>query len=225
MPTSESIPTTSRRLWARWFDQLIKFFLQIPFWLQVLGLLWSDEGTVMVHWSWVLYFLVIQFSYEPISYYLCGTTLGKYWLDLRVVDRQDPNRGLGLAQSYLRGLLTELSCFFGWSLFATLFFRYDRSHWIDLWAGTRVVSLTSSSSSHSESQQQSKQLEGPRARPGPRPKIRWILGSLLFLIFLFSGIEQAMIMASGFNWGTSSLEFNSRFLGVDFENVSDSEEI
>ena len=60
----------------------------------------------------------IWISYLGLSYYFTGTSVGKYWLHLKVVDHQDPAAPLALWQCFNRALcgpiylITMIPCFF-----------------------------------------------------------------------------------------------------------------
>ncbi|MBL7671178.1 MAG: RDD family protein [Bdellovibrionaceae bacterium] len=193
MKASATIPRTSQRLWARLVDQVLRFGLESPFWFQIFRGVFFEEGTVRIHLVWVVYFVLVRLSYEGLSYYFFRSTLGKYLFNLRVVNRDHPDAPLELTQCYFRALVSELSFFGGWALYGTLFFRYDRSHWIDLWARTRVVSIAESGNSFHR-----------------RPQIRWILGGLFVLFSLFSGLERA-------GSALASLSYRDNYLEIELQ--------
>jgi uncharacterized RDD family membrane protein YckC len=189
MRSSAGIPKTSQRFFARLTDQVIKFFLEFPFWVQIFRAVFLDEGAVRIHLIWVAYFVFIRLCYDGLGCFFFGATLGKYLFNLRVVNRDHSDHRLGLAQSFFRAIASELSFFLSWALYATLFFRYDRSHWIDLWARTRVISM-----------------QGESDFQRHRPKIRWMIGSLMALFFLISGLERAGTIISGLSLSDNYLE-------------------
>lgn len=193
MRISATIPRTSHRLWARIIDQVLRFGLELPFWVQIFQAVFSEEESLRIHLVWVVYFILVRLSYEGLSYYFFGTTLGKYLFNLRVVNRDHPGVHLELMQCYFRALVSELSFFVGWALFGTLLFRYDRSHLIDLWAKTRVVLSSEGGNRHQR-----------------RPQIHWIIGGLFVLFSLFSGIERAGSVLAG-------LSFRDNYLEIEFQ--------
>lgn len=182
MKLSESIPSAFRRLSARLIDTTILFLIEWPFWKEVYSSLWTQEKTVGIHWSLVLYFLVAHASYEILSYYFFDATPGKWWVNLKLVSIHSHSidvSELKFSQICLRVLSGWSAFFFSWAIYSTIFFRYDRRHWIDLWSETRVISLTPN-----------------ETRPATRP---W-LGALLFWIFLSSGFARSTQILKAVTW-------------------------
>jgi uncharacterized RDD family membrane protein YckC len=204
------VPRSWRRMAARLIDIFVRTGLELPFWIQALQALLTPGESVRIHLTWFAYLIVTRLSYEAVPYYLWGATPGKYLLDLRVIDRDHPGNGLGLWQCYLRTLTGQFSFFVGWAFYATALFRYDRSHWMDLWASTRVIALP-----------QEKAISGNH-RQARRP-IRWVIGGLMFVFSLFSGFEQAKIVVSGVSFDSEYLEIDSSFFGMrtDVESVTE----
>jgi len=134
-----------RRLIAYGLDSFIAGLCFLPVWIQIVGSALQDQQ-VRIDWTWVALGILLQLFYKWLFLYFLGGTLGKLLLGLRVVSRNQPEKGLGLLQSLLRVLTDSLSFFFGNALRALALMRLDRTHVSDWVAETRVVQFSKPSS-------------------------------------------------------------------------------
>lgn len=172
------VPATSDRLQARLIDELLVVILSMP----VLAPALTDVfqlGRWSMPWSSLLFLILVRIAYEWIAYAFFSATPGKWVMGLWLVDASDPRRPLGDAQIFLRILSCRLQFFFSWAPYALVFYRYDRTHLADWLAGTRVIS------------------ERPRFE---QPRLRWILGGCLVVVFFFAGLESSGRMLATLEW-------------------------
>jgi uncharacterized RDD family membrane protein YckC len=163
------VPNTTRRLFARLIDQLITLIFYIPIAKAAMLLILTDQEVEISVYLLILMGL-IPAIYEGMWLWLMQQTPGKWFLGLKVVSSDDPDRPLDWQQCVMRALVGRLDLFVSLAVYATAFFRYDRTHLADWLAETRVVQ------------------EKPRLKPA---QCRWILGSLFVLIYSLQGLEQA----------------------------------
>ena len=130
--------STGRRLLAFILDSLVGAIFMIPVWVQF-TYSYLSSGTLAVEPRWILLSGLLIFFHRWLFVYFLGGTLGKLLMGLRVVPVRHPEKPLGLFQSFLRALADGLSLFFGQSLRALAFLRFDRTHVSDWVAETRVV--------------------------------------------------------------------------------------
>lgn len=172
------IPSTWSRLFAHGIDQMISLVLYIPFAGLVLKLLLSEED-VFLSLPQLLALFLLPAVYEFVFLVLMQTTPGKWMFGLKVVPFSNPTEPLKWTQCLLRPLVSRLSFFFGWAIFATAFFRYDRTHVSDWVAETRVIQ------------------NEPRKS---LPKVRWIVGTFFILIYLYEGMISASAVINAIDW-------------------------
>ena len=172
------VPSTWKRLGARSLDSLFEMIMYVPF-LKTLFLLIFDEGPV--HMSLGVFFVILFLPaiYEGVFLWLMQATPGKWLLGLKVVPQGNPEKELHWTQCVLRPLVERASLFFSWAIFATAFFRYDRTHVADWVAETRVVQLT------------------PRAQ---RPQLRWFLGLVFVFLCAAEGLRGASSIIHAIDW-------------------------
>lgn len=166
------VPSTFRRLAARGVDSLIRLFFYFPFVKSFFKLVFTEDEVVISLGQFVL-FLMVPALYEFIFLVLMQATPGKWLMGLKVVPANRPFEELHWTQCVLRPLAERLSVLFSWAIYATAFFRYDRTHVADWFAETRVVQFVPRSS---------------------RAKLRWFLGSVLVLIYFSEGMTSARHM-------------------------------
>lgn len=134
--------STGRRVMAFLVDSIIGTLFMIPVWVQLLFSYFSgglERGALAVEPRWILLSGLLIFFYRWLFVFFLGGTIGKLLTGLRVISVHNPTESLGLFQSFLRALTDGLSLFFGQSLRALAFLRYDRTHVSDWVAETRVV--------------------------------------------------------------------------------------
>ncbi len=163
------VPDTKKRLFARLTDQLITMIFYIPI-ANAVRLLVFTEQEVEISIYLLALMGLIPAIYEGMWLWLMQQTPGKWFWGLRVVSCDDPDRPLDWQQCVMRALVGRLDLFLSLAVYATAFFRYDRTHLADWLAETRVVQ------------------EGPRSKVAG---CRWVVGSFLVLVYSIQGLEQA----------------------------------
>ncbi len=137
--------STIKRGIAFLIDSGIAFIFMLPVWVQLLFFQLNHgfgAGVWTVEPRWILLSGLMIFFYRWLFVFFLGGTLGKLIMGLQIVPALRPNEALGLFQSFLRALADGLSLFFGQSLRALAFLRFDRTHVSDWVAETRVVQFT-----------------------------------------------------------------------------------
>ena len=135
---------TGRRIVAFCIDRMIAAIFMIPLWIQLFSSYFTS-GRFEVEPRWILLSGVMIFFYRWLFLFFLGGTVGKLLMGLQVISVHNSRPAfsekpsLGLFQSFLRVLTDGLSIFFGQSLRALAFLRYDRTHVSDWVAETRVV--------------------------------------------------------------------------------------
>jgi uncharacterized RDD family membrane protein YckC len=172
------VPSTWNRLIAKAIDQVASVIFFIPFFGKVITMLFTDED-VYISLPMLLFLLFIPAIYEALFLALMQRTPGKWMMGLKVVPNHDANENLRWDQCVLRPLTGRLSLFFSLAIYATAFFRYDRTHLADWVAETRVVQAT------------------PRRS---RTNIRWLLGSLCIVMYTYEGINSAINVFDNIDW-------------------------
>lgn len=160
------VASTWKRLGARCVDQVFVTLLMAP----VIWHLPSDgEGFLRVPLWTGLSLLSVPVFYEGLFYSFFHATPGKWIFGLQVIPASDSTAAGWGFRIFSRVLLSQLSFFFLWAIYATALWRSDRRHLADWWAQTRVVGHESA---------------------GVLPP-RWFSGSLLVVMGLASGWPQA----------------------------------
>lgn len=163
------VPSTSRRALAYSVDSIILQILWLPMTVQIVGsYLKSREISIGI--EWVILSSILGLGYSVLFNYFMSGTIGKLLFGLKVINRNDPEKGLSLMQCLLRALTDHLSWFFALAGQSLMFLRFDRTHLSDWVAETRVV--------------QSFERESP-------PKRRPVVAALLFFYFLVTGFSSA----------------------------------
>lgn len=187
------IPSTWRRLFAFFIDQFFIFFFYLPFAGTFSRIFFTDED-VYVSLIQLFVLFMVPAVYEFVFLMILQATPGKWLLGLKVVPAHNADAELHTFQCALRPLTSRLSFFFAWAIYALAFFRYDRTHLADWVAETRVIQFK------------------PRAE---RPKIRWIIGSLLFVSYLFEGLNYSMAVLQQIDWKNHKVELRSVLQSTD----------
>lgn len=190
------VPSTWKRLIAQGIDQFVRVFFYIPFAKPFFLLLFTDES-VQISIVQFLVFFSVPAIYEFVFLILMQATPGKWIMGLKVVPRSHPADKLDWQQCVLRPLMGRMSLFFSWAMYATAFFRYDRTHAVDWVAETRVVQFT------------------PRVT---RTRIRWFLGSLLVVVNVYEGLVSARGILNAIDWENGQVELRSL---MDVESLDD----
>lgn len=193
------LPSTWRRLAAHFFDKGYIAVLQSPVWIIIIFDFIKTE-LIRISWPHILYLVSVSIGYEALSLYFFSATLGKWQWGLRVIDRQasDPQDGLGFTQSLIRVFVSRFNFYFGWSIFALAFFKYNRTHLGDWIAETQVVSL------HNRWRQ---------------PRIKWVLGSVLVLMTASESLKTASMTLNSLHWDKPFIYFESKALKQWVENI------
>ncbi len=192
------VANTWRRILAFFVDQMIIGIFFIPIWLQV-ATEWFQGQVIEVDWRLLLMCFLLQFLYRWIFLVFLGATVGKFLFGLRVVNNED-GQTLGWLQSFIRVLTDHLSFFFGQAFHTLAIFRFDRRHLSDWLAGTQVRQRV------------------PREQP---PKPHFLIGSLFFLYFLFSGFYSAYRLIQATEWDQNVLIFHPADEAQDLDAGSD----
>jgi uncharacterized RDD family membrane protein YckC len=129
---------TEKRILAFVVDRVIEAIIYLPIWIQ-LAASYLSEGEYSVSIRMIVACLLMHLLYDWMFLYFLGGTIGKLLFGLRVVPRREPYETLTLMQSLLRPLTDRLAIFFGQSLRALAFIRFDRTHVSDWVAETWVV--------------------------------------------------------------------------------------
>lgn len=190
------VPSTWRRLTAQAVDSLIRVVFYLPFAKALFTLAFTDEE-VLVSLGHLLLMFLIPAIYEFIFLVLMQATPGKWLMGLKVVPFSNPSEKLHWSQCVLRPLTERLSLFFSWAIYAAAFFRYDRTHVADWVAETRVVQFT------------------------PRPQragIRWFLGTLLVIFYIYDGMHSAKNLIQVIDWENRQVDLRAL---LDSDSVSE----
>lgn len=174
------LPSTWKRLMAHFFDRTYVGILQAPVYLTVF-FDYLRSGHVRLSWPHLLYVILVSIAYDTLSLYFFSTTLGKSQWKLRVVNRTSATADskMGIFQVLTRVLTSRLSFYFGWSVYALAFFRYNRTHLSDWVAGTQVVSTV------------------PRKS---LPRIRWVLATGFIIMMLGETVRSTAITLDLITW-------------------------
>lgn len=189
--TNAHIPSTWRRLSARGLDQLFILPFYIPFMSSIWKLMVTDDA-VVVPLGTALIYLLIPALYDFIFLVLLQGSPGKWFFDIKVVPIHDSGAKLSLGQCAMRSIVGIFSLFFGWAIYATAFFRYDRTHVVDWVAETRVVQAV------------------PRLK---RPTIRWLLGLLVIFFVGLDSLSTAKSVLQNVDWENRKLDLRALMEG------------
>lgn len=184
---SHLIAPLRMRLGARIVDQLIKALMTWYLWAEIYGGFLKGHSLVSIHWTWVLFALLVYSGYDTVSLYFFGTTIGKYLFNLYVISPQ--RQQLGFLQCLLRTVAGFFSLFFSWTPYVTALWRTDRAHWIDLLCETRVLS---------------------RVPQHQRVKKYFWRVIILMAFFSITGIEKAENWLGSMDWKGSYLQLSSK---------------
>lgn len=193
------IPSTWRRLMAHFLDKALISILQSPVWIAVIIDFFKTDH-IRIGWPHLLYLIAVSIVYETFCLYFFSTTFGKWQWGLYVISRVK-NQGantLRCDQALVRVLVSRLSFYFGWALFALAFFKYNRTHLADWIAETQVVSK--------------------KARSSP-PRIRWIMGLGLIVMITGESIQTTSMTLSALRWQQPYIYFESKKLKNLIENI------
>lgn len=184
-------PSTWRRLIAHFVDKAYVTILQAPVWVKI-SMDYLDNDELRIHWSHLAYMLLVSFLYEALSLYFFSTTLGKWQWSLKVISRQrvGDDDSLRLDQAVLRVLVSRLSFFFGWAIFALAFLKVNRTHLADWIADTQVVSFKERS----------------------LPRVRWILAIGFAFLTVSESLKTAAITLQSAQWIEPYVYYDSKAL-------------
>ncbi len=182
------VPSTWRRLFARWADSALSLVFFFPLGLDFVMEL-VNSGRIQVDVRVLILCALSAFFYEVLFVWFFGATVGKWIFGLRVVNSRNFHLKPNFIQSFLRHFANQLSLFWSMSGVVLAFIRYDRRHLSDWIAETRVVQL------------------GPRSSP---PKIRWIVTPILFFYFLITGISNTAHNLKAIKLEGNKLSWNFR---------------
>ncbi|MEK2645349.1 RDD family protein [Bdellovibrio sp. BCCA] len=189
------VPSTYRRLVAQAVDSLIRVVFYLPFAKALFALIFTEEE-VLISLGHLLLMFLIPAIYEFVFLVLMQATPGKWLMGLKVVPFSNPAQKLHWGQCILRPLTERLSLFFSWAIYAAAFFRYDRTHIADWVAETRVVQFT------------------PRRK---RAGLRWFLGSLLIIFYIYDGLHSAKNLIHVIDWENRQVDLRAL---VDSDSLS-----
>ncbi|WP_295905815.1 RDD family protein [uncultured Bdellovibrio sp.] len=189
------VPSTYRRLAAQAVDSLIRVAFYLPFAKALIALIFTEEE-VLISLGHLLLMFLIPAVYEFIFLVLMQATPGKWLMGLKVVPFSNPTQKLHWGQCILRPLTERLSLFFSWAIYAAAFFRYDRTHVADWVAETRVVQFV------------------PRRK---RAGLRWFLGSLLIIFYIYDGLHSAKNLIHVIDWQNRQVDLRAL---VDSDSLS-----
>lgn len=187
------VASTYRRIFAFIFDSFISQIFWIPVTIQIIGS-WLKSQEIQFDFRWVILSFALSFGYRVLFNYFLGGTVGKLLFGLRLVNKNDPEKGLGLLQAVIRVLAEQLSLFFSLAPQSLMFLRFDRTHVADWVAETRVVQLFE--------------------RNAP-PKRRPVVAILFFVYFLITGFSAAYNLVR-----TSSIEKGQVLLMVPKNTIN-----
>lgn len=162
-------PSSLRRFAARMVDWTVTQVVWVPAWIQLAMAYFRGEELIASWWA-VAGGLSLSFLYYFLFYGTLGATIGKLIFGLRVVNAHDSRQKINWSQALIRTLADYLSFFFSLAPYSLALLRKDRTHLVDWIAETRVV----------QNNQTDKTV-----------KQRWVVGSVLTLYFLFSGVAGA----------------------------------
>lgn len=193
------ISSTWKRLVARFIDDAYVFILQGP----VVIIFFKDfiiSGEPKIHWAHALYFVAVKIVYETLFVHFFSATPGKMHMGLKILNRQPErtSKNIALDQAFLRSLVSQLSYIFGWSLYVTAFYKYNRTHVADWVAETQVVS---------------------KIKRADRPQLRWIFATCFIFFFMSSSLKGASVSLSAIVWKSPYLHLqNTEFVKM-FKDV------
>ena len=199
---SDHVPSTWKRLFAHGIDQVLKMILYFPFAKSFFLRVFTDEE-VSISLLQLLVMLLIPVVYEAVFLFLYQATPGKWLLGLRVVPAWNSEEKLHWQQAVLRSFAERLTLFFSWAPYALAFFRYDRTHLFDWLAETRVVQSS------------------PRIS---LPQIRWFLGLLLVVVYLYEGLITAGHLVNSIDWSSGQVDLRRLIDDDNFENIFEESE-
>lgn len=163
---------------ARGIDQLICLPLYFPFIVYWWKLFFTDEDVFVSVYVFGL-FVVIPVIYEISFLILMQATPGKVIMGLKVVPSADLGQKLDWQQCVLRPIVNSLSLLIGYAAYSLAFFKYDRTHFGDWMAETRVVQKTARTKT---------------------PKKRYILGCIFIVLSLSDGLSTARLFIGNVDW-------------------------
>lgn len=194
------LPSTWRRLVARLLDDGYVFILQLPvIIIFVTNVFRTNE--FKIHWAHAVYFVLVRILYESLSLAFFSTTLGKRQLGLQVINQNkmaDKSK-ISLEQAILRSLVSQLSHIFGWSLFVTALYKYNRTHIADWVADTQVVSFI------------------PRTK---RPQVRWVFATGFIFLFLTGSIKGAVVAVQSLTWNKPYIHIQNSDMNKLFQSIN-----
>ena len=197
MDSAVYVPSTWRRLFAQGIDSILRTVMYLPFAKSFFLLMFTEERVVLPLEGFV-FLLLVPAIYEFLFLYLMQATPGKWLLGLKVVPQNNPHSELHWTQCVLRSLVERGALFISWGLYATAFFKYDRTHVADWVAETRVVQFS------------------PRQS---RPRIRWFLGLIFIFMYSYDGLRNAQNVLRMVDWQERQLDLRVLLDGDAFSDL------
>lgn len=192
-------PSTWRRVVAHFVDRFYIGILHSPVWIRI-GMDYIKHNELRLHWSHLVYVILVRFFYEVLSLYFFSTTLGKWQWGLKVISRHryGNDDSVGMEQAILRTLVSNLSFFFGWAIYALAFFKYNRTHLADWVAETQVVSLKERAS---------------------LPQVRWILAAGFIFLTLGESLQTASMTLNSIKWISPYIYYDSHAMKAFLDDL------
>lgn len=191
------VPSTWKRLLALGLDQIFILLFYIPFAKTFFQIFFTDDD-VYISLAKLFVLFLVPAVYEFIFLVVLQATPGKWLVGLKVVPVHNAYAELHIYQCLLRPLVSRLSFFFSWAIYALAFFKYDRTHLADWVAETRVIQFTT------------------RAQ---RPKIRWFLGLILILSNAYEGVISSSSVLNQIDWANKRVELRSLLNTSDLVDI------
>lgn len=197
MDNAVYIPSTWRRLCAHGIDSILRAVMYVPFAKSFFLLMFTEEKVVLPLEGF-LFLLLLPAIYEFLFLYTMQATPGKWLLGLKVVPQNHPQSELHWTQCVLRSVVERGTLFVSWALYATAFFKYDRTHVADWVAETRVVQFS------------------PRQN---RTRIRWVLGLIFIVLYSYDGLRNAQNVLRMVDWQERQLDLRVLLDGEAFSDI------
>lgn len=174
----QNIASTKRRLLAFAVDLFIGSLFYLPFVMHLQIRNFLSQEPVEIPVRVLIGCFATHLVYQWLFLKLLSGTPGKLFLGLRVVNRNTGGE-LGWMQALIRLFANVISAMFGYSFYAFVFFRFDRTHLSDWIAETQVRQFV------------------PRSEPARR---RPVFGLLLFLVLFVRGFMSTYNSLQNIEW-------------------------
>ncbi len=184
------VAKTWRRILAVGIDWIILFGVFEFFRLFLSSIFHVAVFDFQLLWIEIFFLGFLWFGYFIGFLRFFSTTPGKYLFGLKVISIHFGKSQLGWIQVLIRQISDLFSVFFIWAPQSMALFRQDRRQMADFLAETQVVQAL------------------PRNEPATR---RWIIGTILVIYFVFSGIQSFKEKISSFRLSQSGVYFEMGF--------------